>query len=87
MVPIEIRSEASASLSLKPSATSTWLGLGTPALQAEPADALMPSVSSKSKSASLSVPGKVALTIPGSAVSETEFIETSGTHSFSPAMK
>ena len=65
MVPSEKRMEASASASDRPIAIRTWLGRGTPALHADPADAAMSCESSSKRTASLSVPGKVTLTIPG----------------------
>mgnify|MGYP003705207689 CR=1 FL=1 len=76
--PIEIRREASANSSESPIAIKTWLGLGTPALQAEPAEALIPSESNKSSNASLSVPGIEIFMIPGSAGSTGELIWISG---------
>jgi hypothetical protein len=63
---IENLSEDFASFALNPIDISTWLGCGTPALHAEPVELAIPWASKSSKSASLSVPGKVMFAIPGS---------------------
>ena len=64
--PKENRSEPRASASGTPIASSTWLGCGTPAEQAEPVEHSMPRASSSSSSASPSQPGNEKCALPGS---------------------
>ena len=65
-------------------ARRTWLGRCTPALQADPWEAEIPAISSRTRRLSFFVPGKVTFTIPGRRSSENPFTTAVGTAPWIP---